>query len=193
MVRTLDFQSKNVGSIPPNPIILLNFKYLNSFNSVKFYNYYSFFFISLIPPFFLSNFTNFFATNLKYKKIQLKQSYVLFTWFFHMTSFEKFNTKTPKFFILPIKKKTFTQIKAPIAHKNWSKEQFNFKFYLIKLSFKSNFRNFEVPHSVNLGFFFILTIKQHFPVFETNILFLKSYKIIFSLKDKNYFNYFKFL
>ena len=35
----------------------------------------------------------------------------------------------------PTNRKIFTLTKAPIAHKNWSKEQYKFQFYKFKISF----------------------------------------------------------
>lgn len=122
MVRTLDFQSKNVGSIPSNPVIISNgntrlfFKKKNtdySSNSV----FFDLFFASFIAPNFIKNFTLNSPVNTNLHKIQIKQSYIIFTWFYHMATFQK-KRKSVKFFVMPLRKKKMTQIKAPIAHKN---------------------------------------------------------------------------
>lgn len=187
-VRTLDFQSKNVGSIPSNPTILLNYKFINSNSNFKNSAMFSFSFVSLIAPNFITNFTSFFNYSPSLKKIQLKQSYILLTWFYYLTILEK-NNKKLKIFILPIKKRIATHLKAPIAHKNWSKEQYLFQYYLFRVTFKNNFINNETPTSVRNGLLFALLTKKHFPVFETNIFFLKNYKSIYVTKDPFYFNY----
>jgi hypothetical protein len=151
---------------------------------------FSFLFVSLISPNFIKNFTTFFNYNLNTNKIQLKQSYVLFSWFYYMTVVEKRNKKL-KFFVLPLKNYTTTQIKAPIAHKNWSKEQFALQFFLLRITFKSLFIDTLLPNSPDSGLLFVLLSKKHFPLVETNIFFLKNYKIIFFLRDVVYFNYYK--
>lgn len=149
---------------------------------------YSFFFASLISPNFISNFATFFNYNTNLKKIQLKQSYVLLTWFYYLTFLEKKEKKIINFFVLPIKRKTSTVVKAPMAHKNWSKEQFEQRTFFLKISFKNNFAYETLPNSVNAGLLFVLISKKLFPVFETNIFFLKNYKITFYISELNYFN-----
>lgn len=152
---------------------------------------HGFFFISLISPNFLTDFSNFLIRDYTQKKNQIKQSYILFTWFYYLTILEKKKKNEIKFFVLPIKKKICTQIKAPIAHKNWSKEQFNFQFYALRISFRTSFKNYFLPNSLDAATLFVFLSKRFFPVFETNVLFLKNYKIIFSMRDTRYFNYFQ--
>ena len=94
MVRTLDFQSKNVGSIPSDPNMLLNHTFFINKNLYKNSFFFDFFFVSFFAPNFLKNFTSFF--NIKYfntKKIHLKQSYLLFSWFYYLTIVTKKNGK----------------------------------------------------------------------------------------------------
>jgi hypothetical protein len=148
-------------------------------------------FVSLIAPNFTHNFTNFFSYKQNVKKIQLKQSYLIFTWFFYFSSVSK-NKKTLKIFILPKKKKITTQLKAPIAHKNWSKEQFNFQYFLICLKFKANLQTNQNINSINNGLFVTLMAKNNIPVFETNNIFLKNFRINYLINDSNYFNYNKY-
>lgn len=187
MVRTLDFQSKNVGSIPSDPSILLNYKILINSKTTNNDFFFDFFFVSLFAPNFLKNFTSFSKPSSNFKKIHLKQSYVLLTWFYYLTMINK-NKKEIGFFVLPKKKYVGTHLKAPIAHKTWSKEQYLFQFYLIKISFKTTTTS-NVPNSINAGFLAIFYSSKYFPVFETNLLFLKYFKFIISLNDKKYFSY----
>lgn len=49
----------------------------------------------------------------------------------------KTKNKSIKFSFLPIKRKSYTLTKAPMAHKTNSKEQFVFKFYKFKASIKT--------------------------------------------------------
>lgn len=102
------------------------------------------------------------------------------------------NTRNAKnrvnFFFLPTKKYIFTSVKAPIAHKNWSKEQYQKKFFKIKISFSSNFTDNERLASVNVAALFLLLNKKNFPIFETNLLFIKHYTLAFVFNDTVYFN-----
>ena len=95
--------------------------------------------------------------------------------------------KSVKFFVMPLRKKKMTQLKAPIAHKNWSKEQFFFSYYVIRVSFKSALTTENRIKTLDSGLMFSLLSKSFFPVFETNILFLKSYKIMFDVSDGEFF------
>lgn len=172
--------------------------FLNKFNDVYFSNFlfknenklkYSFSFISLITPLNLFNLRLFFNLT-KSNKIFLKQSYLLLTWFFYLSFLKK--KENLFFLILPIKRNKFTLTKSPMAHKNWSKEQYKFQFYKIKLSFNSTFLNRKFIDSVNAGMLFIFLNKKFFPQFETNLLFLKSNNIFFYLNDKMFFNFYIF-
>jgi hypothetical protein len=152
-------------------------------------------FISLITPLLSKNLTFINQTSFNTKKIWLKQSYILLTWLYYLT-FIDINKKTKrniKIFIAPTKKKKFTLTKAPIAHKNWSKEQYQFAFY----NFKITFTNYIVNDNqngfkdINRALLFTILNKKHFPNFETNLLYLKFYQFFYSFTDKKYFNYFK--
>nr|YP_010049598.1 ribosomal protein S10 [Halteria grandinella]QPL16003.1 ribosomal protein S10 [Halteria grandinella] len=183
MVRTSDFQFENVGSIPSNPI-------MNNIKNITF----NLSFVSLISPFISNNLKFLASSPINEKKIFLKQSYILLTWFYYLNFVEnKKNTSNNlKIFTLPIKRKKFTLTKAPMAHKNWSKEQYKFEYYSFIISFKYQFKNENIINSFNNALLFIFITKKSFPQFETNLLFLKSINLFFNYKDKNYFNYFKF-
>jgi hypothetical protein len=172
--------------------LLLNFQYLSTLKPEISKLKLSFFFVSLITPNFNSVNVDLQNSNKNFKKIYLKQSYILFTWFYYMTLANK-RKKNIKVFVLPIQKKISTQIKAPIAHKNWSKEQFLFRYYLLRISFFGDFRLKNIPNSSDAGLLCVLLSKKNFPVFETNILFLKNYKIMFFFNDFLYFNYFRLI
>jgi hypothetical protein len=201
MVRTLDFQSKNVGSIPSGPIIKINkilhraIKIKNLTNKKKLNQKinYNFLFVSLISPSFFSNisFSNQLSTNQK--KLLLKQSYILFTWIYYLSFIEnKKNKKNKiKIFVLPTHKRKFTKTKAPMAHKNWSKEQYLFKFYKIKISFNSFFDEENFLINADSTFLFLILNKKNFPILESNLLFLKFFNLLFFFKDQNYFNFIK--
>lgn len=170
----------------------MNFQYLSSSKSTAFSLRLSFFFVSLITPNFNCTNIDLQYPNKQLKKLYVKQSYILFTWLYYMTLADK-KKKSIKIFVLPVQKKISTQLKAPIAHKNWSKEQFLFKYYLLRVSFAGNFKFKNLPNSANAGLLCVLLSKKNFPVFETNVLFLKNYKVTFLFHDFAYFNYFRLI
>ena len=185
-----------------NNFLFINSKYLNNFKNNKYDSCgdfkkinYKFFFISLIPPFLSSNVFFFNQLMIDEKKILLKQSYILLTWFYYLSflNAKKDKKNKLKFFVLPTKKIKFTLTKAPMAHKNWSKEQYQLKFYKIKIQFKSFFEDENELTRINYSLLFILLAKKNFPVFETNLLFLKYYNFFFFFKDSYYFNLYRFV
>lgn len=207
MVRTLVFQSSNVGSIPAGPIILPNFQ--NSINILKISPksnilntsvLYNFTFISLIAPFLINNLRlSTIGTNLtpsSKSKLLIKQSYLILTWFYYLTisvSNNKQSKQSISFSFLPIKSKSYTLTKAPMAQKTRSKEQFHFKFYVFKVSVKTTLVNKFALQSLDQTLLAFLITKSTFPVFETNLLFLKNYTLNLCFYDKNFFNYYLFL
>ena len=92
-------------------------------------------FTSLFSPGTFKNLSLYYSgnsgTNSKMKKILLKQSYLLISWFKY-TSYRK--NESASIFILPVRTKKTTKIKAPMAHKTFSQEQYLFKFYKVVLS-----------------------------------------------------------
>ena len=81
---------------------------------------FKFLFISLISPFIVNNVRFTFNSAVKEKKILLKQSYILLTWFYYISFLnQNVNNKNKlKFFVLPTTFEKFTLTKAPMAHKN---------------------------------------------------------------------------
>ena len=212
MVRTLVFQSNNVGSIPAGPI--LNQFFENNTNLLTVKNnitstrtlstkpdvVYSFSFISLIAPFLINNLRlSTISSQLTLgnkNKILLKQSYLVLTWFYYLTLLtqkQSQNNKSISFSFLPLKLKSYTLTKAPMAQKTRSKEQFAFKFFVFKVSSKNFLSTQKKLSSVDQTLLAVFLTKGSFPVFETNMLFLKTYGVNFRFTDTTYFNFFKFL
>ena len=52
--------------------------------------------------------------------------------------------KQPSFFIHPQRRTRQTFIKAPMAHKTFSQEQFQSKFYTLSISFENTFKDRSV-------------------------------------------------
>lgn len=65
---------------------------------------------------------------------------------------KKKNKTNIKIFIKPIKKKIFTSVKAPMAHKTNSKEQYKFSFYSFTIKFNTleKKNNFDKDNLDNL-------------------------------------------
>lgn len=152
---------------------------------------YEFFFSSIITPGNVSKLTTTFVPHKSTKKASVKQSYILLTWFYYLTFISQESSSKIKLnlCVLPKKKKIFTLVKAPMAHKTRSKEQYKFQFYSYKISFSSIFLKNNSIDSVNKALLFSLITKKSFPQFETNLLFLKYYKVIFHFTDSTFFNY----
>lgn len=123
-------------------------------------------------------------------KIWLKQSYILLTWFYYLTFInQKHDTEYKlKFSVYPNTRKIFTLTKAPIAHKNWSKEQYKFQFFKFKISFDTSLNENNVLNNINKTLLFIFITKKEFPNLESNILFLKNFKILIQMYDNSFFN-----
>lgn len=155
--------------------------------------FYSFLFTSLIIPTSISNF-RFFFEKIKFleKKAWLKQSYVLLTWFFYITTFTPKKQKRKQglsLFVLPITRNVITLGRAPIAHKNWSKEQFFFQYFLIRVSFRLEFLSDNVIYDVDQALLFFMLAQKSFPLFETNLLYLKSFRYRIGFQGSDYFKY----
>nr|QCU82610.1 ribosomal protein S10 [Pseudourostyla cristata] len=146
----------------------------------------TFVFFSYINPYITKNLKLLLNTNsITSKKLQVKQSYLLLTWFYYLSTNKNLH-KNITFFILPKKQKFFTLTKAPMAHKNWSKEQYKFKYFLFKISYGIYF-NRVCFNNLNFFLLLILTNKYSFETFETNLFFLKNYTILINVKNKKFF------
>ena len=85
----------------------------------------------------LINSINFIKITKKYKKLFVKQSYLLMTWVWYIQQKHTSSIK-PSFVFKPTKLNKLTLIKSPMAHKTFSQEQFQFKFYSLLISFSLN-------------------------------------------------------
>ena len=151
---------------------------------------YHFSFVSLISPLRNTaidwNFRNpLLKTSIKKKtKLRLKDSYMLLSWLRYLSYTLKANeVRSLKFSCLPAKQKVYSFQKAPMAHKTNSQQHFKFKFFFFRLSFKAQINETYVASNFQEGLAFLFLIKQLFPFFETNLLFLKSYKLEFFIRN----------
>lgn len=192
MVRTSDFQFENVGSNPANPNLLFDQQAVHHIlkplhkPSLSFH----FLFASLIPPFISTNINVLFRSTKQNQRILLKNSYLILAWFYYLTSFEHSENRVgTRFFVLPTSTQVYTLTKAPIAHKLWSKEQYKFVFYLLRVSFTNcSFTDVTID-SVSQGLIFILMIRRTTPLFSSNLMTIKNLYISFELTDLKLFNF----
>lgn len=209
MVRTLDFHSKNVGSIPASLIL-----YLRAFSNLKkFKNFtqnktqsvsqkqlinYQLTFRSIIPP--RSNVNLQLMTmsipdenDIRPKRLLIKNSYILLSWlFFLLKTNQNFTKDTniskviPKFSIKPFRQSKFTITKAPMAHKTFSQEQYMYSYYSLSTNFKFYINTRGKNLNLNQLLFFFLVLKQSRFSFETNLFFLQKIIVSTVAKDEQF-------
>ena len=80
-----------------------------------------------------------------------------------------------------------------MAHKTNSKEQFTFKFYFMVATFSGCTDPHTSASSVDGASVVLLATARLFPVFSTNVLFLKNSRVMFTYNDSIFFNYGAFL
>ena len=153
------------------------------------YTKYVFNFTSLITPHKITNIRLLNTVrpfkSKKYKKIFTKQSYLLMTWLWYTQKQNSNSTQKPSFAFKPTKTSKTTLIKAPMAHKTFSQEQFKFRFFSLIISF-------HVPNSlqhstVNQLLYVILSLKSAVPFVETNFFLLKKFICILTSSDSRFF------
>lgn len=183
-------------------------------------------FATLYTPSTIKDLSLFYRRNLEYnsrfvnkpnKKILIKQSYILMMWLSYIIdkkekesikSTDKENDgsnisnrnrskiKKPSFFIYPFRNHKTTIVKAPMAHRSYSQEQFMIRFYTLSITFytKLSIENNELGNfSVNKAFYFANILKKGTPYTGTNMLFLQKYCIFFDSKDSNFFSFYRYL
>lgn len=92
--------------------------------------------------------------------------------------------KKISFYIYPKKKKTITLIKAPMAHKTFSQDQFIYKYYIISLTIKlNNIKNTSINEYLLIFFKKYILLK----FIGTNFFFLKKISIKLFCLDNKYF------
>lgn len=95
----------------------------------------------------------------------------------------------PCFFIYPKKRNRFTLLKAPMAHKTFSQEQFVSQFYQLSISFNNDFRKRATLPTANGLLFLALYIRSNQLPVETNLFFLKKLRVSLSGKDEIFMSY----
>ena len=171
---------------------------LNTQNLLQFYTKqsklpvikYSFCFVSIITPHkitnvrLLNNPTTPFKSK-KTKKIFTKQSYLLMTWLWYIQKNHS-SVGKPSFAFKPTSVHKTTLIKSPMAHKTFSQEQLQFKFFNLIVSFYIPFTTRVKLLNVNQLVYLILSLKTSIPFVETNFFLLKRFKVILPSKDSTF-------
>lgn len=129
-------------------------------------------------------------------KIALKQTFLLLTWFFlfsqSSSSSSSSSPLTPsvlssrkiRLIRLPRQRNIFTTVRAPIAHKTFSKEQFKFELFRVTVKVvieRDPFRN------VNALFTIIYQLESSSLANETNLLYLRYNLFKWILTDARFF------
>lgn len=150
---------------------------------------YSLSFTSLISPGNMTNIRLVFlsTTSWKNKKLLLKQSYLLLTWAYYLTRSNSKLFKRPSISIRPTKQSKFTSLKAPMAHKTFSQEQFWIRFYRLKINFTVYKTGTSILNSLNKSFYTILLLRTSLPLTETNLMLLKSFAFEIPSSDSSFF------
>ena len=177
-------------TLPDSTVFSFNAKKLKKNQDIK-YIKYSFSFISFITPYKITNIRLLNQNNIpdtlnqKQKKLFVKQSYLLMTWIWYLK--QKYNSVSkPSFIFKPTKVTKYTLLKSPMAHKTFSQEQFQFKFYSLLITF---YIPWTYPNSflkVNQILYLLLNLKNNIPFFETNFLILQRFQLRIPSSDKKY-------
>ena len=70
-----------------------------------------------------------------------------------------------------------------MAHKTFSQEQFQFKFFNLVISFYIPFKYSKGLLNINQVLHLILSLKTTIPFVETNFFMLKRFRVTLPLKD----------
>ena len=164
--------------------------------------YYTLYFTSIITPYKINNIRLiFYKVSSKIqiktliKKLFIKQSYLILTWFWYIQLKNNVNKiLKPSFVFKPTKKYKITLLKAPMAHKTFSQEQIKFQYFSLTISFKINMNinkiNFSL-NTLNKVLVLLLQLRQTIPFIETNFFILTRFKFSIYLRDKIYFIFYE--
>jgi hypothetical protein len=119
-------------------------------------------------------------------KLLLKQSYLLLTWFFYLSTIRK--TTKIKIASFPSTQTVFTATKAPMAHKKNSKEQYKLQYFNFHIKYQLIITNTSFDEALLL----ILYFKHSLVFVETNLFFLKNFHFLLNIKTRSYFNWWQF-
>lgn len=128
------------------------------------------------------------------KRLIVKNSYLILTWLFFLIKTNqnlkkdiKYHKYAPKFSVKPFKNSKFTIIKAPMAHKTFSQEQYLYSYYSLSTEFSFFLKNSFLDLNKLLHFFLIL--KQSKFSIETNLFFVQKICVTTKLNDSIFLSY----
>jgi hypothetical protein len=94
-------------------------------------------------------------------------------------------TSRPSFFVQPLNRTRLTLLKAPMAHKTFSQEQYKFQSYNLGVTFNGRpARN--IPSSVNHSIFAATSARNSDISMETNLLVLARFRLSFAAFDAQF-------
>lgn len=184
-------QSKTINSLSNR------YKFKRSKQNIKNSFRYSFKFASIISPGSLKNMTLLSRQNSS-NRVYIKQSYILLAWMSYIRDSKVKIAKTPDadsdlgqeshpcFFVFPCRTSKKTYLKAPMAHKTFSQEQFKTKFYSLSISFDNSFYKKSTTPGVNNSLFLALSMRNNNTPFESNLLFLKKMRMSITCNGPEY-------
>ena len=135
------------------------------------------------------------STSASKKNLLVKQSYLLFTWMSYIQDFKPSVRKSthpkeqlesqrkPCFFVQKKCTSKRTYLKAPMAHKTFSQEQFLYQTYKISVSFTATTGAGVSLNSINDSLYVALKLRHAFAPAETNLFFLKKMTLTYCASD----------
>ena len=126
-------------------------------------------------------------------KLIVKQSYMLLTWtaYIHNNTLElEKGAHRPSFASLPLQRTRFTITKAPMAHKTFSQEQYQFQVHSVVIKFTSRLNSDELPvNSINESIFLALSLRQmrFAEKLGTNLFLLARVRFTYPTMDPKFF------
>ena len=152
---------------------------------------YSFVFTSFITPHKLTNVrllnnSRNPLNSTKINKLFIKQSYLLMTWLWYLQKTQP-SAKKPSLAFKPTKINKTTITKAPMAHKTFSQEQLQFKFFNLVIALKVPVIKAENKLTINRSLYLLLQLKNSVPFVETNLFLLRRFNFTLPVQDTSFF------
>lgn len=211
-VRTLDFHSNNVGSIPASLNILNKVNYLVSltkFNTVPKTEYirpwnvlkspksfsssrthYTFRFSSIITPGALTSIRLLNRSDAGHtkNKFLIKQSYMILTWVLYLRNStlsqdEKNNKRLRRPGFFIYPKKQFRFTNTKAPMAHKTFSQEQYMFKFYHLSISFKVNSDTRLHSVNKSLYFMLSQRRFYSFYGTNLFFLKRFTLVVNAVD----------
>ena len=142
-------------------------------------SYYNFSFISLVPITVGGNEALVRGTSVS--RLRVKQFFLSLAWFCFLSNSSNKDANA-KVIGLPSRTSKFTTLRAPIAHKKWSKEQFQISFFRVAVKFCVRSEILSTPH---VALFLMSQMSSSFREADSNLLFCRFISISILLNSRN--------